>query len=53
MNIFYANQMAEDILLMQNQGIDVNDNNAPAPENIPTANAPIANLSNGLYPGQA
>ena len=51
-NIFYANQMAEDILLMQNQGLNFNDDNSPTPENIPTADAPIADQSNGLYPGQ-
>ena len=44
-NVFYANWTAEDILLMQNQGLDVDDDNAPAPENIPTANASIADQS--------
>lgn len=43
--------MAEDIVLIRNQGLDADDNNTPAPKNMPTANTPILE-NDGLFPGQ-
>jgi hypothetical protein len=37
---------SEDIALARSQGLDVDDNNEPAPENIPAASAPIDSTSN-------
>jgi hypothetical protein len=37
---------SEDIALAQSQGLDVDDDNEPAPENIPPAGAPIDSTSN-------
>lgn len=51
-SVFFAANTTEDIALVQNQGLNVDDDNAPAPENIPTANAP-AQANDGLYPGQS
>ena len=47
----FATAQAEDILLVRNQGLDVNDDNEPAPENVPTADGPETE-DDGLYPGQ-
>ena len=33
--VFHAKNCAEDIALVRNQGLMVDDNNDPAPENIP------------------
>lgn len=41
----------EDIQLLRNQGYDVDDDNEPAPENIPDDLAPAPG-EEGLYPGQ-
>lgn len=41
--------LAEDIALVRNQGYDVDDDNKPAPENVPNANA---TFNFGLYPDQ-
>ena len=49
--VFFSNNTAEDIAIVRNQGLYVDDDNAPAPENIPTANAPTP-VDNGLFPGQ-
>ena len=48
---FEARNRAEDIALIENQGFDVDDDNRPADENIPTENGPAA-ADDGLYPGQ-
>ena len=37
--IFYANNCAEDIAMVRNQGLYVDDDNDPAPENVPTGTA--------------
>ncbi len=42
---------AKDIGLVENQGIEVDDDNKPAPENIPNDNQVPININ--LYPGQA
>ncbi len=42
---------AEDILLVHNQGLEVDDNNEPAPENIPAAGE--IPLTTNLQPGQS
>lgn len=41
--------LAEDIALIRNQGYDVDDDNKPAPENVPNADA---TFNFGLYPDQ-
>ncbi len=41
---------AEDILLVRNQGLEVDDDNEPAPENIPAVGD--IPLQTNLYPGQ-
>ena len=44
---------AEDIALVRNQGLDVDDDNEPAPENVPITGV-LTDLSvEGLYPSQA
>ena len=47
---FEARNRAEDIALIENQGFDVDDDNRPADENVPTENGPAA-ADDGLYPG--
>jgi hypothetical protein len=37
---------SEDIALAQSQGLDVDDDNEPAPENIPGAGAPLDSATN-------
>jgi hypothetical protein len=49
--IFNAQNRAEDIALVRNMGFEVDDDNEPAPENVPTNNAPRPNGGN-LYEGQ-
>ena len=52
--VFFAGNSAEDIAMVRNQGLDVDDDNAPAPENDPNIagnNTPAA-TNNGLFPGQ-
>ena len=51
-SVFFANRTAEDILNIRNQGLDVDNDNEPAPENIPAPGAP-STADNGLYKGQA
>ena len=51
-SVFFATGTAKDILCVQNLGLDVDDDNAPTPENIPTADTPVP-TSQGLYPGQS
>ncbi len=43
---------AEDVALVRNQGLEVDDDNEPAPENIPTNYANEVPLTTSLYPGQ-
>ncbi len=50
--IFSLAGTAEDIVLVRNQGFDVDDDNKPVEENIPTADAPVP-ANNGLYEGQS
>jgi hypothetical protein len=49
--IFNAQNRAEDIALVQAMGLEVDDNNEPAPENIPAPNAPLLDLG-ALCKGQ-
>ena len=49
--VFEATNTAEDIAMVLNQGLDVDDDNAPAPENVPTTNGPTTD-TDGLYDGQ-
>ena len=49
--IFNAQNRAEDIALVRNMGFEVDDDNDPAPENVPAANAPRPNGA-ALYEGQ-
>ena len=52
--VFFAGNSAKDITMVQNQGLDVDDNNAPAPENNPNiaGNNTPAVTNNSLFPGQ-
>jgi hypothetical protein len=43
--------LQEDIAMVCNQGFDVNDDDKPVPENIPSPDAPLP-VSNRLYEGQ-
>ncbi len=49
--IFRAGNRAEDIALVRGQGFEVDDDNDPAPENVPTVldDTPVVN---DLYEGQ-
>ena len=49
--VFNAQNRAEDIALVRNMGFEVDDDNEPAPENVPAANAPRPNGAT-LYEGQ-
>ena len=49
--VFNAQNRAEDIALVRNMGFEVDDDNEPAPENVPAANAPRPNGA-ALYEGQ-
>ena len=51
--IFNLRRTAKDIVMVRNQGFDVDDDNEPVPENIPTGDAPPVNNNNGLYDGQS
>ena len=44
-SVFGAGNRAEDIALVRNQGLAVDDDNDPAPENVPLPNAPAPNGS--------
>ena len=47
--IFQANgSHAEDIAMVRNKGFDVDDDNKPVPENIPSPDAPLP-VNHGLY----
>ena len=51
--IFQANgSHAEDIVMVLNQGFDVDEDNTPVPENIPSPDAPSP-VDHGLYEGQS
>ena len=47
----FATNCAEDIVMVCNQGYNVDDDNKPAPENIPEEAAPTVD-NEGLFPGQ-
>jgi hypothetical protein len=51
-SVFAAGNNAEDIALVLGQGLDVDDDNEPAPENFSQAGGP-AKTDTGLYPGQS
>jgi hypothetical protein len=42
--VFNTQNWAEDIALVRAMGFEVNDNNEPAPKNIPTNDAPLFRL---------
>ena len=51
--VFQANgSRAEDIAMVRNLGFDVDDDNEPVPENIPSPDAPLP-VDHGLYEGQS
>jgi hypothetical protein len=51
--VFGSGNVAEDIAFVRGQGLAVDDDNEPAPENIPTEDAPVAaDDNNGLYENQ-
>jgi hypothetical protein len=50
--VFYAQNWAEDIALVWAMGFEVNDDNKPAPENIPMNNEPLLRLGDGVHKGQ-
>jgi hypothetical protein len=52
-SVFEATNNAEDIALVLAQGLDVDDDNEPAPENIPQTGAPPVAEDTGLYPDQS
>lgn len=49
--LYFATNRAEDIAMVRNQGYNVDDDNEPAPENIPEEAAPTID-NEGLFPGQ-
>jgi len=49
--VFNAQNWAEDIALVWNMGFEVNDDNKPAPANVPASNAPPVN-GGALLEGQ-
>ena len=52
-SIFHATGVSKDIEMVQAQGLDVNDNIKPAPENIPAnGDTSTERQANGLYQGQ-
>ena len=51
--IFNLRGTAEDIAIVRNQGFDVDDDNEPVPENVPTDDGPTVDDNNGLYDGQS
>ena len=52
-DIYFAQNRAEDIARVRNEGFEVDDDNDPAPENIPApAEAPPVVNEGGLYEGQ-
>jgi hypothetical protein len=50
--IFNLRGTAEDIAMVRNQGFDVDDDNEPVPENVPTDDGPTVDDNNGLYEDQ-
>ena len=52
-DIYFAQNRAEDIARVRNEGFEVDDDNDPAPENIPDpAEGPPVVIEAGLYEGQ-
>ena len=47
--VFLSSNQAEDIALVCNQGYYVDDNNKPAPENVPGTTAPLTVDNEGLF----
>ena len=47
--VLHSGNRAEDITLVRAQGLVVDDDNDPAPENIPDANKPEADTPNGKW----
>lgn len=50
--VLRAGNNSEDIAMVRGQGLDVDDDNEPAPENVLTDDGPIENPDDGLYPNQ-
>ncbi len=50
--VFNARNRAEDIALVRAMGFEVDDDNGPAPQNIPTPHTPLFRLGGGLHKGQ-
>jgi hypothetical protein len=50
-DVFFAQNNAEDIAQIRAEGFEVNDDNDPAPENIPQGNEPVK-IDGNLYEGQ-
>ncbi len=44
--------LAEDVALVRNQGMEVDDNDEPAPENTPKNSSCQQECTRALYPGQ-
>jgi hypothetical protein len=51
-HIFFAQNRAEDIARVRNEGFEVDANNDPAPENVPGPDAPLV-VGSGLFEGQS
>ncbi len=51
--VFSATNRAEDIALVRNQGYDVDDDNEPAPENVPDATALLHSTMQGYLKASA
>ena len=52
-DVYFAQNRAEDIARVRNEGFEVDDDNDPAPKNIPApAEAPPVVIEGGLYEGQ-
>jgi hypothetical protein len=52
LHVFFALNHAEDIALVHNQGCNVDDDNRPAPENVPDTTAPLSLDNKELFEGQ-
>jgi len=50
--VFNAQNRTEDIALVRAMGFEVDDDNEPAPENVPADDAPLFRLGEGLFEGQ-
>jgi len=52
-NIFRSGNRAEDIANVRGQGFEVDDDNDPAPENVPDATDAAPAAHDNLYEGQS